>query len=137
MTEPQQPERDSSQGNAPQNELADELRELGDHIKNFLQALWESQERKRVQKEIEEGMTNLGASLNQAANEFQQSPTGHRIKEEFDSIGQRIQTGEMEASIRREFISALRTANIELEKALNKMSSADKPAEPSETEPKE
>ena len=143
MTDPQRPESEgpqsgSSQGGSSQKELADELRELGNNIKDFLHTFWESQERKRIQKEIEAGMTNLGESLNQAADEFQHSPTGQHVKEEFDTISERIRSGEMETTIRRDnFLSALRTANAELEKALQKMSSAEKPASDSQAEPKE
>ncbi len=142
MTDQQRPESKgsqsgTSQSTAPQKELADELRELGNHIKDFLHAFWESQERKRVQQEIESGVSNLGESLNRAATEFQQSPTGQQVKEEFDRFSERIRSGEMEATIRRDFINALRTANAELEKALNKMSSAEKPAAGSEAKPKE
>lgn len=111
---------------ASQNEIADELREMGTNIMNFLQALWESQERKRVQKDIEAGLANLGTSINQAAKEFQQSPTGQRVKDEFEEISERIRTGEIETNIRRDFMAALKTANAELEKALNKMSSSEK-----------
>ncbi len=136
MTDPQQPENEVPQGGAPQKDLADELRELGNHIKDFLHAFWESQERKRVEQEIETGMSNLGDSLNRAANEFQHSPTGQRVKEEFDTISERIRSGDMEASVRRDFLSALRTANSELEKALKKMSSVEKPTTGSEAEPK-
>jgi len=137
MTDPQRPESPGPQSGSSQKELADELRDLGNHIKEFLHTFWESQERKRIQQEIETGMTNLGESLNQAADEFQHRPTGQRVKEEFDDISERIRSGEMETSIRRDFLSALRTANAELEKALQKMSSAEKPASDSQSEPKE
>ncbi len=108
-----------------QSDLVDELRELGENIKSFLHALWESQERKQVQQEIETGMAELGASLSKAAGDFQQSPTGQRIQEEFKEIGERIRSGEIEATIRQDFLSALRTANSELEKVLKKMASTE------------
>jgi hypothetical protein len=126
MTDPQQTGGGSPQGGASKKELADELRELGNHIKDFLHIFWESRERKQVQQEIETGVSNLGESINRAASEFQQSRTGQRIKEEFDSMGQRIQNGELESTIRQDFLNALRTANAELEKALQKMSSEEK-----------
>jgi hypothetical protein len=124
------------QEEASQNELADELRELGTHIKDFLHVLWESQERKRMQQDIETGLASLGASINQAADEFQQSPTGQKVKEEFEEIGNRIRSGEMETTLRRDFMSALKTANAELQKVLQKMSVSEKTQADSEAEPK-
>ncbi len=136
MADQGQTENKAPQSEASQNDLADELRVLGDNIKDFLHFLWESQERKRVQKDLEAGLSNLGASLNQAAAEFQQSPTGQRVKEEFEEISERVRSGEMESTIRRDFLSALKTANIELQKAIDKMASSQKSETGSETKPK-
>ena len=136
MTDQERKEKETTQGEATQGDLADELRVLGENIKNFVRALWESQERKRVQQDIETGLAGLGASIGQAANEFQQSQTGQRMKEEFEEIGERIRSGEMETALRNDFLGALRTANLELEKALNKMSTPKETQAGSETEPK-
>jgi hypothetical protein len=126
MTDQERTNQDKVPGEPSQNDLADELRELGIHIKDFLHAIWESQERKQVQQEIKTGLSGLGASLSQAATDFQQSPSGQKVKEEFETISERIRSGEMEAAVRRDFMSALRTANAELSKALNNMAAAEK-----------
>lgn len=140
MTDPEQTQSETEQDDSKQwqsssNDLADELNQLGNNIKNFLQSFWESQERKRMQQEIESGLSSLGQSLSQAASEFQQSPTGQQVKQEFEAIGERIRSGEMESTLRRDFLNALRTANAELENALRKMSPVEKPADSSEDEP--
>lgn len=135
QTQSETEQDDSKQWQSSSNDLADELNELGNSIKNFLHAFWESQERKRMQQEIESGLSSLGQSLSQAASEFQQSPTGQQVKQEFEAISNRIRSGEMESTIRRDFLNALRAANAELENALRKMSPVEKPADSSEGEP--
>ncbi len=98
-------------------EVAEELRNLGKNLKDILVAMWESEERKRVQDEIEKGLNDLGSTLNEAAAEFNQSPTGQRIKSDVEDLRQRMRNGEMEATLRSELLNALRMANEELGKA--------------------
>ena len=83
----------------------------------LLQAAWETEERKKAQKEIEAGLNDLAKTLSQAANDFAQSPTGQTLKADIKDLGQRIQTGEVETKVRNEVVSALRVANEGLKKA--------------------
>ncbi len=117
---------------ASHGDLADELRQLGNNIKDILTALWESEERKRVQKDVESGLNNFGSSLNQAANDFQKSEAGLRVKENIDQISERIRSGEMEARLRTDILSALKVVNDELQKATTKVSSSGAPKDKQE-----
>ena len=101
----------------PSNDLLDELHNLGNNLKALLQSAWESEERKKTQKEIETGLNELAKTLSQAANEFSQSPTGQTLKADLQDLQQRIQTGEVETKVRSEVVSALRAANEGLKKA--------------------
>ncbi len=117
MTEQDQPET-----NSPQGDLADELRNLGKNLVGILQTAWESEERKRMQREISTGLSDLGATLNEAAAEFNNSSTGQRIKEDVKEFRHNLRSGEIEAKIRTDLLHALQVANAELEKALSQKS---------------
>jgi len=112
MENPEQPNT-----TPPSNDLLDELHNLGNNLKALLQSAWESEERKKTQKDIETGLNELAKTLSQAANEFTQSPTGQTLKADLQDLQQRIQTGEVETKVRTEVVSALRTANEGLKKA--------------------
>jgi len=112
MENPEQPN-----STPPSNELLDELHNLGKNLKELLQSVWEKEERKKAQKEIETGLNELARTFSQAANEFSQSPTGQTLKADLQDLNQRIQTGEVEAKVRTEVVSALRAANEGLRKA--------------------
>ena len=112
MENPEQPNT-----TPPSNDLLDELHNLGNNLKTLLQSAWESEERKKTQKEIETGLNELAKTLSQAANEFSQSPTGQTLKADLQDLQQRIQTGEVETKVRTEVVSALRAANEGLKKA--------------------
>jgi heparin binding hemagglutinin HbhA len=106
-----------------QNEnIGDQLNELGKNLLAALQTAWESEERKKVQKEIEDGLANLGASLSQAAQEFSSSATGQSLKEDVKDIRDRWQSGEVGSKVRTEVSEALRKVNEELQKASGKNS---------------
>jgi HD-GYP domain-containing protein (c-di-GMP phosphodiesterase class II) len=100
-----------------QSDVTSEFRRLGQHLKEILQATWESQERRKLQQEIETGLSELGRSLNQTVEEFKESPAGQRIKTEAEDLRGRIRSGELESQLREDLLSILRRVNTELEKA--------------------
>jgi len=115
MTEPEP----NKSGTMP-DDVAGELRELGKNLAGILRSAWESDERKRLQEEIQAGLNDLGETFNEAAAEFQSSQTGQRLKEDVEEIRGKIRSGEMEVKVREEILSALRMVNNELEKTRKK-----------------
>jgi len=105
---------------SPNDNIGDQLNELGKNLRQVLQAAWESDERRKVQKEIEDGLANLGASLSQAAKDFSNSPTGQNLKEDVRDMQERWRTGEVRSKVHTEIMDALRTVNNELQKAIKK-----------------
>jgi hypothetical protein len=100
----------------PENELADELKNLGQNLKGILRAAWESEERRKLQQEIQKGVDEL----QKAVNDFAASPTGQRLKNDVQDLGERLRTGEVEDKLRGDLLAALRTLNAELTKATRK-----------------
>lgn len=110
----------SSEGDAPQRDrgedLTNEFRDLGNNLKTILRSAWESPERRKLQQEIETGMSELGNSLNQAVSEIKESPAGQRLKEDARDFQERLRTGEVDKRIRDDLLSVLQRFNAELEK---------------------
>jgi hypothetical protein len=100
----------------PENELADELRNLGYNLKGILQAAWGSEERRKLQNEIQAGL----AELQKTVADFSASPSGQRLKAEVQDLGERVCSGQVESQLRNDLLAALRTINAELEKAAKK-----------------
>jgi len=98
------------------NEILDELREMGKNLREALQSAWDSEERKKLQKEIEEGLSEVSSSLNQAASDFKNSPAGQTLKSDVADFQERVRTGEVESKVRSEILDALRIVNSELKK---------------------
>lgn len=104
----------------PGEDIGEQLNELGKNLREALRTAWESDERRKLQLDIEEGLTNLRDSLNQAANDFSNSQTGQTLKSDMKDLHDRWQTGEVGSKVRSEIADALRTVNLELQKASQK-----------------
>ncbi len=67
-----------NENKSPNDNIGEQLNELGKNLREALQTAWESEERRKLQQEIEDGLANLGASLSQAAKDFSKQP--HRVR---------------------------------------------------------
>jgi len=129
MTDTPPPKSEASPG-----DLAAEFRNLGDNLKEMFQSAWESEERKKLQQEIEAGLAELGKSLNKTVEELKVSPAGKRLKTEVYDLQQRVRSGDVETELRDNLLSVLRKVNFELEKASTRKTET---ATSSEESPKE
>jgi len=111
MSETPEPQDEFKSGN-----LASEFQELGSNLKKIFLNAWESEERKNFQVELEEGLTDLGESLKQTAQEIHDSETGQRVKAEAEDLRDRVRSGEVEEKIREDLLTALHKVNTELKK---------------------
>lgn len=96
------------------DELRDELRRLGANLRVVLQEARESEEWKRLQADISGGFEEAARALHSAAEDFAASPSGQRIQEEMSALHERVRSGEVAESIRRDLLAALRTLNADL-----------------------
>lgn len=128
MTDQPNPEEQKSQtgepaAGSPQEErLRDEFRSLGENLVNTLRSAWDSPERQRLQKELESGLNELGSTIRREAEHIKQSPTGQQLRSDVEDLGQRVRSGEAEAKLREELLSALKMINTELEKVSKRWS---------------
>ena len=120
-----------NENKTPEGDIGDQLNELGKNLRDALRTAWESDERRKLQQDIEVGLANLRDSLNQAATDFSSSQTGQTLKEDVKDLNERWKTGEVGSKVRTEIADALRTVNQELQKASRKdpPPPADKPQE--------
>lgn len=106
-----------------EGQMRDEFRNLGENLKAIVNAAWESEERRKIQHEVEEGINELGQAVNELINKFQTSDVAEKVSEGVDQIGAQIRSGEAETKVRDGLVTALQTFNAELQKAAGKFSS--------------
>jgi len=98
-------------------DLASELRNLGENLRGLFASAWDSEDRKRLQQEIEAGVNDLTNSLRSAASDFAESEAGRQLKEDVQDLGERVRSGEVEAKVRQDLTQVLRKINQELGRA--------------------
>lgn len=101
------------------NDIAVEFAEFGQNIKRALQSAWTSEERKKLQADIEKGLKEAGEALKQATNDFSRSQAAQTAKAEAEDFKKRVKSGELETKVRSEVLNALRLANDQLKKAFS------------------
>jgi hypothetical protein len=105
----------------PESTIEDEFRNLGKNLLDTLHSFWDSPERKKVQEEIEQGLSQLTDTFKSEMDTFKESPTGQRLKKDMENLGQRVRSGEAETKAREEIIKALRMVNDELGKVVEQI----------------
>jgi hypothetical protein len=129
-----------SEQQKPENDLRDEFRSLGENLKQFFNSAWESEERKKLQQDIKDGMKELGVALDSLAEDVRTSEVGETIRREASEFGERVRSGEVEQKARQGILDALQALNAELQKAADKFSGTvevqaeDVAEDPAETE---
>ena len=113
-----------SDNQPPEENLAEEFRNLGKNLADALRTGWESPERKRLQQEIESGLTDLGTTLKREVENFSSSPTGQQLKTDVEQLHERVRSGEAQEKVRQELLNALKTANAELKRVINQWSAS-------------
>jgi hypothetical protein len=113
-------ENNPNENKSSNDTISNQLNELGKNLRDALQAAWSSDERRKLQQEIEDGMADLGATLSQAAKDFSSTPTGKTITDDVKDLQQRWKTGEVSSKVHTDVMDALRRVNEELQKATGK-----------------
>ncbi len=106
----------------PENNLDDEFQALGKNLVAALRAAWDTPERKRVQEELANGLNGLGSTLKREADNFSSSPAGQQIKSSVEQVGEHLRNVETQEKMRQELLNALKTANSELQKVVDRWS---------------
>lgn len=104
--------------------LAEEFQALGKNLMEALRAAWEKPERKRVQEQVMTGLNELGSTLKREADHFAASSAGQQIKNGVEQVGERLRSEEAQEKIRQELLSALQSANAELQKVIDRWKTA-------------
>lgn len=114
-----------SEDKKPDDSLINEFQTLGENLVNTFRAAWDNPERKRLQKEIEDGLVEMRSTMMQEVDSFSESQTGQRLKSDIDDFQDWVQNSNAEDQIREELIKALNIANTELKKVADKLSAID------------
>lgn len=109
-----------SDQNPPEGSLADEIQALGKNLSQALRSVWDTPERKRVQEQVTNSLTDLSTTLKREAENLATSPASQQLKSEFAKVGERVRSSEAQEKVRGELVNVLRMANSELQKVIDR-----------------
>lgn len=119
--------------NKPKDDIQSEFAKLGENIRQVVNRAWESEERIRISKEINDGMVEIGDALTRIGTDIAESPSVQQFREDVDDFSERVQSGEVGQRITDDFVSLLQTINQNLDAHIEGQKDAD-PASESEDE---
>ncbi len=119
--------------------VSDELNKLGQHFSEVIRTTWESEDRKRIQGEIIEGLRRFGDEVTGALSKVAESDTGKQVTTQTEKVISDVKESGVADDVRKGLLQGLDALNRELSKLserLEKEAKAEKAdAEKDNTEP--
>jgi len=96
--------------------ISDEFSKLGDNIKNTFTALWESEDRKKATRGLEQGLTEIGKAIDNVAQEVTKGEAAQKIRQDVGDLQERLKSGQVEGRVREDLLQTLKKVNEEFGK---------------------
>lgn len=110
--------------------ISDELNKMGKLISQAVEAAWESEERKRLETEIIEGLRKFSDEFSTAAKKARQSEPVQQIKTQAEKVAVEMKERDIVEDVRKGLLSGLTIVNEELGKLVERLDVKQAPAAP-------
>jgi hypothetical protein len=111
----------SSSEQADANELAQELNRLAEAFTRAAQAAWNSEQRKHLQTNLNQGLTSLVGRVEEVLTEFSKSEQGQEVREQAGRVVERVRTSKVAADLQQGLTAGLRTVAEEMQEFAERM----------------
>jgi hypothetical protein len=107
----------------PQEEktIAQEFSRLGKQVADAIHAAWESEDRKKLQAELADGLQRFEAELDAALQKAAQSDAAKQVREQTEKVVADVKDSNVADEVRKGLISGLDVLNKELSKLVEKL----------------
>jgi hypothetical protein len=115
--------------------IVDELSKLGQQMAYAIKTAWESDDRKKLQAEILDGLQKFGDEVSEALDKAGKSETAQDLRVKAEKVATDARVSGVAEDVRKGIISGLDVLNQELGKLVEKLEPKDKPVDaPVETD---
>ena len=80
MSEENNQESQNSSQSEPKSEFVTELNRLGENLGNLLKSMWESEERKSIERELNTGLDQLSKRVNETVEQLRKDTAVENVK---------------------------------------------------------
>lgn len=113
-------------------DFAAEFQKIGRQLAETLQAAWDSEERKRVEKEVREGVQTLVTEVDNVIRDVKTSEKTAKLKEEAEELKTRVESSDVTGRARTGVVQGLRWLSETLADLANQFTPAEKEPESEE-----
>jgi hypothetical protein len=99
-----------------QSAIETELNKLGENISNLLRAVWDSDERKSVEREVSANLNQLNQKMDEAVNKVKSDGTSENIKKNVQHAWETARGPQILAELETGLTQTLRKLNDEISK---------------------
>jgi poly-D-alanine transfer protein DltD len=99
-----------------QSAIETELNKLGENISNLMKAMWDSEERKSVEREVSANLNQLNKKMDEAVNKVKTDGTAENIKKGVKDAWETAHGPQILAELETGLTQTLRKLNEELSK---------------------
>ena len=99
-----------------QSAIETELNKLGENLSNLMKAIWDSEERKSVEREITENLNQLNQKMDEAVNKMKADGTAGNFKKSVQNAWETAHGPQILSEIGAGLSETLRKLNEELSK---------------------
>ena len=119
-------------------DVAAEFQHLGQQLGETLQSAWESDERKRIEKEVREGVQSFVAEIDKVLQDVRSSESTAKFREEAVGAKAKVEESEFGQKAREGIVEGLRWLSEGLNELAIKFTPPEKPTDsPAEKSPSE
>jgi hypothetical protein len=123
-------EEESAGKSASSTDVVEEFKRLGRQFADTLESIFNSEEARRVEREIRAGMESFAGEVEKTFNQAKESPAAARMKDEATDMKDRVESAEFARKAQEGMVSGLRWLSTELDKLASQFAPADQAQTP-------
>lgn len=112
-----------------ETDLGQELARLGRRLSAAAQAVWETEEARRLRREVKDGLETLSHELEEGLETVQTHPTTKKVQEEVGEVLESARTSKAAQEVKEGFLGAVRELNKEIDKFVQDLKESAQPEE--------
>jgi len=103
------------------SEILDELQSLGQQLAEAVKSLWESEESRKLRRDLEKGFTEVANQVESAVQSARESDAGRRFTEEVRETVDKARETDVAGRLERGLASGLRELNQQLTRMVDSL----------------
>ncbi len=114
-----------------EHDIVDEFKKLGRQFAQTLEDVFSSDEAKRIEHEVREGVKGFASEMDKFVREASESPAAKRLQNDVENLGKRVETSDVTHQAQSGLAQGLRWLSVELDNMATRFNT---PAEKSPTD---